>query len=123
MNLLGSRLMIPIAIAEKTFTPPLAFITQRFAVLFNYVPLTVTDCTNHFSLPVSTIYDASKGVVLTDLAYTLFVSGWQEKIDQSSMIIDCNVLVTAMVKNKGNFKPQATPPPSYMLDLQQPPIY
>jgi hypothetical protein len=67
--------MVPIAIAEKTFTPPLALITHRFAVLFDYIPFTVTDCTNHFSLPVSTTYDACIGVVLTDLAYTLFVSG------------------------------------------------
>jgi hypothetical protein len=72
--------MIPISIAEKTLTPALTFITNRFAVLFNYVPLTVTDCTNHFSLPVSSTYDAIKPVALTDLAYTSVLCGWQGKI-------------------------------------------
>ena len=79
MNLLSFMLMIPISIAEKTLPPALAFITNRFAMLFNYVPLTVTDCTNHFSLPVSSTYDAIRRIILTDLAYTLFMRGWQEK--------------------------------------------
>ena len=79
MNLLGFLLMVPIAFDEKTLTPALAFITNRFAVLFNYVPLTVTDCTNHFSLPVSSTYVAIRRIILTDLAYTPVRCGWQEK--------------------------------------------
>jgi hypothetical protein len=80
MNLLGFLLMIPIAIDEKTFSSALAFIANQFTVLFNYVPLTVTDCTNHFSPPVSSTYDAIKPVALTDLAYTPVLCGWQVKI-------------------------------------------
>ena len=72
MNLLSFMLMIPISIAEKTLPPALAFITNRFAMLFNYVPLTVTDCTNHFSLPVSSTYVAIRRIILTDLAYNAY---------------------------------------------------
>lgn len=71
--------MIPIAVEQKTFPSPLAFITNRFTVLFNYVPFSVTDCTNHFSLPVSSTYDEIKRTALTDLAYTPIVRGWQVK--------------------------------------------
>jgi hypothetical protein len=78
--------MVSISIDEKTLTPALAFITNRLAVLFNYVPLTVTDCTNHFSLPVSSTYDAIRRIILTDLAYTLFMRGWQGKNDRLSMV-------------------------------------
>jgi hypothetical protein len=78
-NLLGFLLMIPIVIDEKTFTSPLALITNRFAVFFNYVPLTVADGTNHFSLPVSSNYGAVKRVALTDSAYTPVLCGWQKK--------------------------------------------
>jgi hypothetical protein len=58
MNMLGFMLTIPIAIVKKTFTSPLAFIANQFTVFFNYVPLAVADCTNHFSLPVSTTHGA-----------------------------------------------------------------
>jgi hypothetical protein len=51
-------LAIPIRIAEKTLTSPLALIANRFAVFFNYVPLTVAYCTNHFSPPVRTTHGA-----------------------------------------------------------------
>jgi hypothetical protein len=51
---LGFMLSIPVGIVKKTFTSTLAFMANRFAVFFNYVPLTVADSTNHFSLPVST---------------------------------------------------------------------
>jgi hypothetical protein len=61
--LLGFLVIIPIAIDRKTFPSPLAFLANLFAVLFNYVPLTVTDCANHFSLPVSTTYDAIKNTI------------------------------------------------------------
>jgi hypothetical protein len=57
--MLGIILAILIGIAEKTFPPALAFIANRFAVFFNYVPLTVADRTNHFSLPVITTHGAS----------------------------------------------------------------
>ena len=77
MNELGFLLMVPIAIDKKTFTPPLAFITNRLAVFFNYVPLTVTDGTNHFCLPVSSTYGAIKRVALMVLAYTPVLCGWQ----------------------------------------------
>lgn len=58
MNMLGFMLTIPVGIVKKTFTSSLAFIANRFAVFFNYVPLTVADCTNHFSLPASTRHGA-----------------------------------------------------------------
>jgi len=51
----------------------MALPANQFIVLFNYVPLTVTDCTNHFSLPASSNNSAIKRVALTDSAYTLFV--------------------------------------------------
>ena len=79
VSILRFLFMVLIVIAKKTFTTTLAFITNRFAVIFNYVPLTVTDCTNHFSLPVSSTYIAIRRVTLMELAYTLFVRGWQEK--------------------------------------------
>ena len=71
--------LMSFAIPEKTFPPALALTANRFTVLFDYVPLTVTDGTNHFILPVSSTYDAIKRVALTELAYTLFQGGWQEK--------------------------------------------
>jgi hypothetical protein len=49
MNLLGFLLMIPIAINEKTFTLPLAHTANQFTMLFNYVPLAVTDNTDRFN--------------------------------------------------------------------------
>jgi hypothetical protein len=77
MNELGFLLMVPIAIDKKTFPPPLAFIANRFAVFFNYVPLTVTDGTNHFCLPVISTYGAIKRVALMALAYTPVLWGRQ----------------------------------------------
>ena len=72
-------LLTSFAIPEKTFPPALALTANRFAVLFDYVPLTVTDSTNHFILPVSSTYEAIKRVALTELAFTLFEGGLQEK--------------------------------------------
>jgi hypothetical protein len=84
--------MIPLAINKEALTSPLAFITNQFAVIFNYVPLTVADCTNHFSLPASRTDDTIKRVASTGLAYTIFMSVWQEK----------NELVTYGYKSDGS---------------------
>jgi hypothetical protein len=78
-NFLGFLLIIPISIDEKALTSPLAFITNRFAVLFDYVPLAVTWNTDHFGLPVSSTYGSIKRVALTALAYTPVLCGWQGK--------------------------------------------
>jgi hypothetical protein len=56
--MLSFMLPVPVGIVKKTFTPAPAFIANRFVVFFNYIPLTVADCTNHFSLPVSTTHGA-----------------------------------------------------------------
>jgi hypothetical protein len=53
MHLLSLLVMIPIAFNKKTFSTALALTANRFAMLFNYVPLTVADYTDHFSLPVN----------------------------------------------------------------------
>jgi len=60
MNFLGFFLMMPVGVVIKTFPLTLALAANLFTVPFNYVPLTVTDCTNHFSLPVSSTYAAIK---------------------------------------------------------------
>ena len=60
MNFLSFLLMMPVSVVIKTFPLTLAFAANLFTVPFNYVPLTVTDCADHFSLPVSSTYDAIK---------------------------------------------------------------
>jgi len=57
MNFLGFLFMMPIAIEEKIFAPPLAFIANQFTVLSNDIPLSVTGRTNHFSLLVDNAYE------------------------------------------------------------------
>ena len=54
--------MVPIALDEKKLPSPLALTADRFVVLFNYVPLTVTDCTNHFSLLEESAYGSIERV-------------------------------------------------------------
>ena len=54
--------MIPIAINEKKFTLTLALTADQFTLLFNYVPLTVTDNTDHFNLLEDSAYEAIEKV-------------------------------------------------------------
>jgi hypothetical protein len=80
MNLLSLLLMIPFGFNEKTFSTALALSTNRFTMLFNYVPFTVADYTDHFSLPVNGNCIAIKRGAVTGQGYTRFECGWQEEL-------------------------------------------
>jgi len=60
MNLLGLLLYDPHCDRFRKHSLVPGIHRNRFAVLFNYVPLTITDCTNHFSSAESTTYGAIK---------------------------------------------------------------
>jgi hypothetical protein len=78
MNLLGFLLLVPIAIGKETFTPSLALTANRFTVLFNYVPLTVTSNTNHFTLQKDSVHGAIERDTFPDLANISILCGCQE---------------------------------------------
>lgn len=71
--------MLFIALGKKALSPTLAFTANRLTLFFNHIPLTVADCTDHFSLPVSSSYVTIRRIILTDLAYALLMRGWQGK--------------------------------------------
>jgi hypothetical protein len=79
MDLLGLQFMIPIAVIQKAFTSAVALTANRFTLLFNYVPFTVADCANHFSLPMNSDFIAIKRGAVTDQGYTQFKDRWQEE--------------------------------------------
>ena len=71
--------MFYIAVGEKALSPALAFTANRLTLFFNYIPLPVADCTNHFNLPVSSNWIAVEQGTVTVKAYMPFEYGWQEK--------------------------------------------
>jgi hypothetical protein len=72
MNFLGLLLMLPIAIAWKTFPPTLALTANQFTMLFNYVSLAVTRNTNHFNLLEDSAYGAIERVPLPNHCFLWF---------------------------------------------------
>ena len=80
MNLLGLLFMIPIAVIQKTFASAVALTANRFTLFFNYVPFTVADCTDHFSLPVAATLAVKRGAV-TEKGYTQFENRGKKKLD------------------------------------------